>query len=126
MAGNVLSGYQGAYITLLLSLTRVNFALQNGRTALRKLFRLATRIHFSTPVRAALLELCSTQGCVAKIIPRSIDTRWNTVAVCIGAALDIRPALEKLTTQAKHKLGHLHLSNAEWIILEDLHATLKV
>ena len=62
---------------------------------------------------------------------RSVQTRWNSLADAIRRALDLRAALEKLLSLPKYQKGKARLtkyklSEAEWMLLEQLWKVLDV
>lgn len=100
--------------------------LRVGRIALDRLRRLARRIHFSAALRKAMRDLCIKKGIKPKFLPRSVPTRWNSVTVTIGAALDLQAILDILTSSTKYKITQLHLDEEHWDFLRQIHPMLEV
>ncbi|KAI0309761.1 hypothetical protein OF83DRAFT_1071533 [Amylostereum chailletii] len=98
---------------------------RTGRSALKKVTKLATRVHFSPTLRAALLALCAKHRTAEKIILRPVATRWNSVSVMIGSALDIQVPINSLVVQDKYKLKACVLRNDEWSMLKQLYPILQ-
>ena len=95
-----------------------------SRQALRRLARLAKKIHYNEQLRKALKESARAKGCPEKLVRRPVKTRWNYTTVMLGDAIDIRPALQSLLLTSKHKLGAFALSEAHWKVLTELHELL--
>lgn len=96
-----------------------------GRRASRKIFKLAFKIHFSNNLRQALLDACEQKGMPPKILPRPVQTRWNSSVRTLEVALSMRSAIQLLTGSAKNKLAAYAVSDVEWGALQDLHTVLK-
>lgn len=77
-----------------------------------------------------LARACQEKKTPVKKMIRPVDTRWNTMSEVIDRALELRPALDFLLGQTKHKmkkkLTHLRLSPDEWELLEELKPMLRV
>ena len=97
-----------------------------ARQALRRLARLAKKIHYNEQLRKALRENARAKGCPEKLIRRPVKTRWNYTTVMLGDAIDVRPALQSLLVTSKHKLGAFALSEVHWKIISELHGLLMV
>lgn len=100
--------------------------LRVGKEALTRIRKLARRIHYSLVLRQALHQFCEQTKVPIKILPRAVVTRWNSVTVTLGAALDIRPALNLLIGASKYRLGRLTLSEEHWMFVVEIHPILEV
>lgn len=100
--------------------------VRDGTVAIRKLTRLAKRIHYSSPLRKAVRQFCKQKQCPVKIPPRHVATRWNSLTRTLLVSISVKPALVLLTALDQHKLTKLSLSDEEWIVIEQLTPVLKV
>ncbi|KAI0314393.1 hypothetical protein OF83DRAFT_1040919, partial [Amylostereum chailletii] len=96
-----------------------------ARSALKKVSKLAPRVHFSPTLHPALLALCVKHHTAERIILHPVATRWNSVSVMIGSALEIRVPINTLVAQDKYKLQVCVLKDGEWAILKELYPILQ-
>jgi hypothetical protein len=61
-----------------------------------------------------------------RIIPRDVETRWNSTYDMLGFALEYRRAIDILTANRNNDLRSYELSEREWIIASQLCDILKV
>ncbi|KAI0310312.1 hypothetical protein OF83DRAFT_1070730 [Amylostereum chailletii] len=94
-------------------------------SALKKITKLSTCIHFSPTLRMALLALCVKHRTPSRILLRPVATRWNSVSAMIGSALDIRAPINALMAQDKYKLQKCVLDDKEWLMLVQLYPVLQ-
>ncbi|KAI0309770.1 hypothetical protein OF83DRAFT_1071514 [Amylostereum chailletii] len=94
-------------------------------SALKKITKLSMCIHFSTTLRVALLALCVKHRTPSRILLHPVATRWNSVSVMIGSALDIWALINALVAQDKYKLQKCVLDDKEWLILVQLYPVLQ-
>ncbi len=93
---------------------------------------LMKKIFHSPVLREDLDALCRKHNIKPRGPIRSIPTRWNSVAMTSRRAIDLRPALDALTSKAAHntsrgpRLLRFKLSAEEWEILEQLESILAV
>ena len=94
--------------------------------------RLSQRVWYSPQIRAELARLAGDAGINSEVLVRMVKTRWNTVATVLARALELRPVLDDLCDMHRFngeksaRLRRYILSNAEWTVLEQLHALLDV
>ena len=94
--------------------------------------KLAKRIFHSSLLREDLAACCLRVKVAAKLIKRSVPTRWNSVAEMIESALHLRTALDRLVemdrhnTVAKTRLRKLKILTKEWEVLSQLTKILSV
>lgn len=101
-------------------------ALRVRLVALIRICKLAHRIHYSSILRHTLHQLCEQTKVPVKILSHAIITRWNSVTITLGAALEIRPALTLLIGTSKYKLSRLTLSDDHWTFVEEIYPILEV
>jgi hypothetical protein len=100
--------------------------LKNGKQALAKLGRIATRIRYNHGLGTLLASTCEKKECrILRALSLPVKTRWNSLTTCIGDAISVRPALQVILSSSK-SLMDLALSEEEWAILCDLYDLLKV
>lgn len=100
--------------------------LRVGRVALIRIRKLARHIHYSSILHHALHQLCEQTKVPIKILPRAVVTRWNSVTITLGVALEIRPALTLLIGTSKYKVSRLTLSDEHWTFMGEIHPILEV
>ncbi|KAL1937246.1 hypothetical protein VTO73DRAFT_13915 [Trametes versicolor] len=61
-----------------------------------------------------------------KAIPRDVRTRWNSTYRMLLFCLDYREAVDQITSERRHGLRELELSEEEWQICQQLHDVLKI
>ncbi|KAI0314296.1 hypothetical protein OF83DRAFT_1064093 [Amylostereum chailletii] len=97
-----------------------------ARSVLKKVSKLATRIHFFPTLHSALLTLCVKHRTTERIILHPVATQWNSVSIMIGSALEICAPINALITQDKYKLQACVLKDSEWAMLMQLYLILHI
>lgn len=100
--------------------------VRDGTSVIRKLTRLTKKIHYSSPLRKALHKICEQKKMKARIPPRHVATRWNSLTRTLFVSIELKSALVILNELEKHKLQSLKLSDEEWLVVEKLTPVLKV
>ena len=97
-----------------------------------QLRNLSKRIHNSPTLRADLEATCVKSKIKPMQMVRDVATRWNSTAMMLGRALQMREAINLLVISEHHnrprsvRLRHFQLSKAEWDLLDKLYPLLEV
>lgn len=75
-------------------------AFCDGALAVRKIIRLAKKIHYLALLRTALLQTYAQKKCPALLLPRHVATRWSSLTCTLLVVISIKPASIILTTPA--------------------------
>ena len=103
-----------------------NTTLRDGTISLRKITRIAKKIHYSSPLRSALAQACVRSRCPKLIPPRHVVTRWNSLTRTLKVSIVIKPALSSLTSAGGNGLQTFALTVAEWSFVEEFTPVLDV
>lgn len=93
---------------------------------------LSSKVFCNAQVRSALARLAKDAGLKSQVLIRPVRTRWNTVTMTLGRALDMQEVLEALcdmhqfNTVGGVRLRRFILTAAEWTILRELYDLLYV
>ena len=115
-----------------LGFTLSSHNMQVGCFAIHKITSLSKKVFHSPTIREECHKLCSHYKLKAKVLLRSVPTRWNTVAEMLARALELQPILLDLCDMAQFnkqdgvKLWRYILEDEEWLVLKQLHPILDV
>lgn len=93
---------------------------------------LAKRICNSPTIRADLETQCKEVKIKPRLMIRDVSTRWNSTALMLERALELREALKLLVVMEEHnkprgvRLSRFKLSKEEWDLLAQLFPILDV
>lgn len=83
-------------------------------------------INSTTLLLPAWRDICGKVELAVRMMPRDVQTRWNSTYDVIVFALKYRAAIDSITSNKKLKLRQFELSEEEWQIVADLEAVLWV
>ncbi|TRM65129.1 hypothetical protein BD626DRAFT_400153, partial [Schizophyllum amplum] len=105
----------------------VTFSASQEKQALGvmpKVSGLARRVHDSSSVLKPAFEriVASTPGLPSdrKALTRLVKTRWNSEYACLDDHLELRVAVEKLTSEFSMSLGAYRLTEPQWRLAGEL------
>lgn len=108
------------YVTIrFFSLMRITFLYQIGKLAFAV-------IHSTTIGLPAWRKACEDHQMRARLIPRDVRTRWNSLYDMLSVAVTYKEVINSFTGDRNLGFRNFDLSNAQWTLLEDMLHVLKV
>ena len=81
----------------------------------------------STMILLLVWKVCLVElDCAVRIMPRDVQTRWNSTYNMLQFALGYKDAIKMITSDLANGLWKYELNDDEWLIVKELAATLKV
>ncbi|RDX39419.1 hypothetical protein OH76DRAFT_1306033, partial [Lentinus brumalis] len=82
-------------------------------------------INSSTILLPAWHEVVKKCGLEPRVLPRNIQTHWNSTFNMLEVALEYQLAIKAITASKKYDLREYKLDEEEWQIAEQLHTVMK-
>ncbi len=83
-------------------------------------------VNSPTILLPAWRDLCRELGLPVKLIPRDVQTRWNSSYDMAVATVEYKKVVRRITSDGDLGLRGFELSAREWNLLERLRDVLKV
>lgn len=97
-----------------------------------KIMALASNVFCRPQIRSALARLAKDAHLKSQVLIRPVRTRWNTVTMSLGRAIDMQEVLDALCDMHQFNLAggvrlrRFILTPAQWTILRELYELLYV
>ena len=81
----------------------------------------------STTILLPVWKVCLVElDCAVRIMPRDVQTRWNSTYDMLQFAVRYKDAIKMITSDLANGLQKYKLNDDKWLIVKELVATLKV